>query len=380
MSGIGELINNYSDTIIVYFFVICVASIFAALSYRKNNFGDYIWRKYWFILSFVVLLLFLGFANCGEDYYSYNRIFDNCFDWNYPHTLRIERGYLLFNMAVKCITSSFEFFHFVWAFAILSLIYSTIAKYKEVIRPGWTILGYTTIFMFQGLNLMRMYFAIAIIFWGIRFVIQDKKINYFFVIISAFFIHRSALCVLIPYAMWVMFSSKEKYIPKIIITLMMYGVFFILRNVLFSEFILGYQYKGITTGKIGSAQIVYAFPIILVFLYYRIVKKEYLLDPIVSNLMVFYLSSIVFALMSYYITTMGRVLFYFTYPYIVLPGYLMTNWSGSDEYRPWRIVSIHEIIGLCFILYYFFRAYMMISYIETDGLQVYSSILGFIAK
>lgn len=380
MNGIGELINQYSATIFVYFVVICSASIFAALSYRKNNTGNYVWRRIWFILSFITLLLFLGLANCGEDYYSYNRIFDNCFDWGNPHTLRIERGYLLFNMAVKCISSSFKFFHFIWAFVILVLIYSTIAKYKDVIRPGWTILGYTSIFMIQGLDLMRMYFAIAIIFWGIRFVIQDKKIKYLLVVIAAFFVHRSALCVLVPYAMWVMFSRKEKYTLKIILTAMMYGVIYALRNVLFSEMLFGYQYGGSTSGQIGSAQIVYAFPIMLVFLYYRIYKKEYIKDPIVSNLMIFYLSSIVFALMSYSITTMGRVLFYFTYPYMVLPGYLMSNWSGSNRYRPWHKVSMHEIIGFCFILYYFFRAYMMIAYIETDGLQVYSNILGFFAN
>ena len=32
MSGIGELINQYSATIFVYFVVICIASISAALS------------------------------------------------------------------------------------------------------------------------------------------------------------------------------------------------------------------------------------------------------------------------------------------------------------------------------------------------------------
>lgn len=380
MSGIADLINQYRATIFVYFIVICSASLFAALSYRKSRSGKYVWRKYWFILSFVVLLLFLGLANCGEDYYSYNRIFDNCFNWKHQHTLRIERGYLLLNMAVKCVVNSFEVFHFVWALIVLLLIYSTIAKYKHIIRPGWAILGYTTIFMIQGLNLMRMYLAIAIIFWGIRYIIQEKKLKYLFVVLAAYLIHRSAVCVLVPYAMWVMFSKKEKYALKIILTIMMFAAFNVFRNVFVSEMIFGYQYQGSTSGQIGSIQIVYALPVLLVFLYYHVYKKNFLQDAIVSKLIIFYLSSIIFALMSYSITTMGRVLFYFTYAYMVLPGYLMSNCTRAKKYRPWYKVTMHEAIKLGFVLYYFFRAYMMIAYIETDGLQVYSNILGFLAK
>ena len=377
MFGINELIISYKSTILLYFLVIVIASCFAALSYYKGSDGYYKWKWYWLFLSFLVLLFFLGFADCGADYYSYKRIFDHSFDWHYQHTDRIERGYLLINAIVKSVVDNYKVFHFIWALIMLTLVYSTIAKYRDIVKPGWSVLAYSSIFMIQSLDLMRMYLAVAIIFWGIRFFLQNKRIHYLIVILIAFFIHRSAICMLVPYVMWIMFSKGEKYFLKSVVTLIMYLAFYFSKDYLFQDAVLGYQYSGSTDGALGITQILYALPIFALILFFRYYKNDFENDNIVGGLSIFYFSSLIFSMMSYSITPMGRVLFYFTYPYILLPGYFLTNHRYAGANVPINILNIYKLIGFLLILYYLFRAYMMISYIELDGLEIYTNVFGF---
>lgn len=374
----SDIFIKYSDTIFFYFIIICTASISATLSYRYKN-GKYYYNKLWLIISFGILLCFLGFASVGTDYFQYSNIFDKSLQVSYWKTTRIEKGFLLFNSIIRIFTSNFEVFHFLWALVILLLIYSTIIKFRRIISPGWAILAYSSVFMFQSLDLMRMYLAIAIAFWGVRYIINKKYYAYAVVIVVASLIHKTALCLIIPFVIWRMFSKNEYYLSKTIVSFGVFIVVYFIRGFLFDGTFLGYSYKSHDSGEIGVIWIAYHLPILAIFIYYRFIKKKYINDDFVSIMFIFLCSSAVMWCLSYFIEGIGRATFYFTYPFIILPQYLINQHSrqitlGSKMVKHKNKRLGTKFISIAFIIYYIFRAYMMIGYLESDGLQIYRSI------
>lgn len=375
MNEIAILISKYYNTIILYFGVIVLSTLLAKLSYIKKN-GKYIFNRYLFWASFLILLIFLGFSKIGTDYDSYNYIFEKSITTSYWKRTRIEKGYLLFNAIIRFFTNNFYVFHFIWAFCMLYLIYSTIYKYKEYINPCWAILAYTTIFMFQSMNLIRMYLAIAIIFWGIRFIINNKPFKYFLVILMAFLIHRSAIIMTIPFVFWICFKNKGKYFFKAILIFLVFFGIIIFRKYIFNGNFLKYEYTYREEASIGSIWIIYYFPIYYLFMIY---KKKHLAsqDLFLNILFLFLCSATCLWILSYFVDAIGRANYYFTYVFMVMPSYILDKIEISSQKKNINsngYIKKFNLMKFLMIIYFLFRAYMSIGYIETDGLQLYYTI------
>lgn len=379
------MINEYASTIFLYIGIICVSSLFAKRAYRFDGKG-FVENRAFFIISLGILLLFLGFADVGTDYENYRIIFLKSTDISYWASTRIEKGYLFFNLIVRIFTSDFRVFHFVWAFVMLGLVFSTIWKYRFLINPGWAVLSYTTIFMFQSLDLMRMYLAIAVAFWGVRFYIEKKYYWYIGVIFAAFLIHKSALCLIVPYVIWMFTRNKGRYFLKIAITSMLLVGLYFMRSYIFDGNFLGYGYLARATGTLGMIWVIYHMPI-AILLVPQLIKREK--DDLLEMLFVYFCISIIFWILSYFVDAIGRATYYFTYPFIILPQYLMLKSERNialkeqDAFcvrKKWtltvnRVITRKTFWKLLFIIYYFFRAYMMLGYLVADGIESYSNII-----
>lgn len=379
MDYINELFDKYYDSIMLYLVIICMASLTAKLSYKRKN-GAIRYSRFWLIISFVILVCFLGFARVGTDYEQYRYIFINSTNMVYWQSTRIEKGYLLFNSLIRLFTSNFEVFHFLWAFVMLWLIYSTVAKYKEIFNPGWSILAYTTIFMLQSLDLMRMYFAIAIIFWGVRYIINKNFYAYLLVIVVASLFHKSSLCILIPYAIWFVMRKEGKYWLKSMCIFVMFMTIYVLRESIFDGTFLGYGYAARTTGTLGFGWIIYHLPIIFLIVYY-LVKYKRKSDDFLNVMFIFLAVSSGMWMLSYFVDAFGRITFYFTYPFVIIPSYLFNKME--DIIKNSQVEKVNKsslailrfsILKFIFIIYYFFRWYMLLEYLETDNIGNYITI------
>jgi|GEM_PF-6007523 len=384
-----DLISKYNKVIFFYLLVIMSSSFFAHLSYRYKK-GVLIWNKVWFVLSFAILFLFLGFNSYSIDYENYAYIFERSTSFQYFISSPIEKGYLLFNCIIRFFTDSFYVFHIIWAFVILVLYYSTIAEYRSVLNPGYCILAYTCIYLIQSLALMRLYLAIAIVFWGVRFVFKRKYFSFCLVIITAMFFHKSAICLFFPAALIIASEKRGHFISKILFCIVFFVLIYSFQNFLFGDIFYGYAYGLRKTDGFGFAPIAYAIPI-GALLYY--VKKKYPQrvsnDYIVTELFVFSVCALTLSMMRYFIVMISRAVFYFTYVTIVFPSYLLSI-DYEERYKKNEfskglnhnthghiIMDSRFFLNVFFIMYFLFRAFMMISYIESDGLNVYFSLFGF---
>lgn len=375
MSVFG-LISTYKETVLFYAIMIALITYSAFMSYRRDKLGRFVWRKKWFRLSFIIAVLFLGLATCGEDYASYERIFNSSIEPAYWSETRMEIGFLIFNIVCKLLFRKFWIYHIVWAIVMLSLIYSTIEKYRSIIHPGFAILAYSSIFMIQSLDLMRINIAIAIVFFAIRYLIEKKYIKYAFVIFVAFLFHKSALCMYIPLFIIVLFRFKAHYIMKSFVLIGGALVIIALRKYIFNGDFLGFQYLSVD-GRLGLAVFIYPMPIILSLLWARINNRKLLNDRFVICLITIFVSSIAIHFISYYVNVFGRLMFYFTYQYMVLPYYLMNKTYGDGSVELKKYSLDRKLWMFMYVLYFIFRAIMMCEFLETDGLEHYTNILGF---
>lgn len=374
--AVFEIIATYKNTVMFYAMMIAIISSTAFLSYRRDRLGRYVWRKHWFRISFVIAVLFLGLASCGADYTSYERIFNSSIDPSYWSETRMEIGFLVFNIICKLIFQEYWIYHIIWAIVMLSLIYSTISKYRRIINPGFSILAYSCIFMIQSLDLMRINLAIAIVFFGIRYLIEKKYLKYIVTIFVAFLFHKSALCMYIPLFVILLFKNRTRYITKSIVLIGGSLIIIAIRDFLFNGKFLGYQYLSVD-GSIGLAAFVYPAPIILTLLFVRNRNRKLLYDGFANSLITIFISSIAIHFISYFVNVFGRLMFYFTYQYMVLPYYLVSETFengtiGTKKYNLYR-----KLWMVMFVFYFIFRAIMMCEFLETDGLEHYTNILGF---
>ena len=377
MSLILYNISQYYRVIIFYCLVFFCTSVTAACSYRKTGKDTYKWQWEWLFISFVITLLFLGLSKSGTDYSSYARLYEHCFDWNYEHTRRIERGFLLFNILIRSFGDGFETFRFIWAFTVLALIYGTIAEYKEILKPGWCILGFDVLFILQSMNLMRMYLAVAIVFWGIRFLIGNARWKYYFLtLLCAFFIHRSSICMILPLIIWKCLGNPKSIYLKTICTLAGFGFFLFIVRFLSGQTVLGYTLILSNEIRIGLLQILNLAPIFIIAFYFRKGRMLYVDDKQFYMMYSFFLALVLISFISYIIPAAGRMTSYFVIPTIVLPQYVLTN-SNLISYNMRLYINRYKTIRFLLIAYYCFRFFMSLQYLSLDGVEVYMNIFGF---
>lgn len=386
---LGTILHNideYSTTVIFYLIVATVSTIFAFLSNgkiqsNKTQLGNtrYSRRKIYTIMSFSCLWFVLAFSTCGADYTSYEQIFLNSNSIEYLKTTRIEIGYLLFNGVIRLFTDNFLVFKIAWSFTFLILFYTTVVRYKEYINPGMAVLSLTSMFFYQSMNLMRLYLASMVLFWGYRYIEKNKYIRYGVVVLVAFSIHKSAILMLAP-LMFIAFTRKKgHFIIKTLAVLAFVVFVYFEREFLFNTLIRYEHYTAKSTVSFGWAIVVYHVP--LLFLFNFIQKKKLatnVYDRITLNtLFVFTISSFAIGVFAYFVEMLGRAFCYFTYPFIILPAftvYLIRKSNLSSKNKK----TYQRILSTAVLFYYIFRAFMMLEYLETDAIAPYTNVFGWI--
>lgn len=365
------LIALHLKTIIFYFVVISSSSFCAFMSYKTDKQRRIYINKSWLFVSFGILYFFLAFANCGMDYEAYKEEFLQSSSFSYIFESRLEFGYMFICFIIRLFTDSFETFHAIWALALLLLLFSNLNRYKQYLHPGWVILAFSSTFMIQSLNLMRIYLATMLVFWGWRFLLQNKKGLYVIILIAAIFIHKSSICLAFPFVLSLLFKQKNHYSIKTIVMIVLFGIFYNMRDNLFGREFMGYDYGTTSSTEIGSAAIVYALPVVALFIYCYVIRKLFRNDVNLNLLLFHFATFFIFSIMAYFVNGMNRMGIHATYAFIILPQYLLVRAKNQDSRK-----FSYSLFSLVFVFYYYLRAYMMISYIESDAVAPYTNVFG----
>lgn len=205
------------DSLLLYILIFAI-STFSFSQYKVEN---SLTRGLGISLSIVIPSIFAGVRfQVGTDYKNYLYTFkalDNLpFKWIFTNELHLnmERGFLFASKLALYVFSPRAIFG-VWAFIILLFFVITLVRYY---RQYDITLAY---FVFligpftNSFNVLRQEVAIAIVFFAIHYIFENKFIKYLIFILIAGTIHFSAFVCIVIYFLWNHKTASCAHVNKI---------------------------------------------------------------------------------------------------------------------------------------------------------------------
>lgn len=170
----------------VYYVVLFFSSLLALFSEITKN-------RFLWILSLLTVSLFSGLRYfVGIDYESYTFIFASIAD------SKTEPAFRLINLIVLFLGLNVQFVFLISASITFGLFYKGIKKNSDNLFLSVFLLFFCGFFI-ESLNIIRQYIAIAIFFYGIKYIINRNFLKYAFCILLASCFHYSAVLLILAY-------------------------------------------------------------------------------------------------------------------------------------------------------------------------------------
>lgn len=193
-------------TELLYVAILLVVLLLAYVAQRKEK------RIYLFV-SVLVLTLAAGLRapTVGIDTPKYYSHIINHFPnhWQFR-----EEGFRLLSNSVMEFTNNPQYVLLICAFITNLLILLRLWDFKKDAKFSFMVLLYILLFYSNTMNIMRQYVAIALVFYGTRFLKKKRAVLFIALWIIAFFFHRSSLLGIgyIAIYLWGNFSKRQKQI------------------------------------------------------------------------------------------------------------------------------------------------------------------------
>ncbi len=378
------LAKNYADetgwdnrTILLYIFIIISSALLAwfaqngkvlVIKLKSGTIRPKFELNYFYLfLSFGIVCFFSAFRDVGADSNTYREIFIAA-DSNDIESYALEPGFVFLNKFFRLFLSKEYFGILVFSFLSFWLVYKTVVYFSSCIQLGTAVLALGCMFYLQSYNLLRIYLAAFFLLYCIRFLVKRLYSKYLICIFLAFFIHYSAIIMIIPGILYMVYVRNRVlfYIALIMFVCTSFMVINYLYSIILFERYEHYMNDGVLDTGIGIMQWVYHLP--LIGLYYYLRKHNYFSD-FLNIYWVYILVSFVLGLLSYKVAILGRVEVYFNVVYIImLPYFLFRLKKNHDRYYLW--------IKVCVICYLFLRLGIYLqNYLYLDGIMPYKTYL-----
>ena len=365
---------NEVSSVVFYVLIIFLGSIFAFLSqinFRSNNnyksrVSIYL-KKYFIFLSFLCLTIPVAIRHyTGADYDSYINMYNNISYFG-PLSMfpKYEIGYVLLNYICFKVFNDYHSVFIIVAIVTNIFVYKAILYEKKNINLAISIFTYGFTLYFLEFVMIRNILAISIVFYGYKFLIENKKKIFFIIILFASMFHYSILfyCIVA-----ILVSDKFKRIriqivvclgliiiilPKIIDNILMFISIIIPRLEFYSIDISNNDFK------ISLYMFAYTLPLLLFLLYYsKFIKNNY------RNSFYFflYISSVILL----FISSFNPIITRFTYSLwpslIILSGSFVKQFSKNNALKI-LMVSLIIIYGTVLIIKFItIKSYLLIPY------------------
>lgn len=233
--------------IYIVLFIIIIFCMILNVNRRK------IGRKVFVIIMFamIALVAMLRSWRVGIDTAQYYRNFTVIANmgWSEAGDLRYEIGYFALCKILSYISSDGQILIIVTSLFIVTSIGRFIYKYsKDVVLSAFLYIS-LNIYFFH-LNGMRQSLAIAVLLWGVDYLVTDKKIRFLIVVYLASLFHSSAFVFSI-----ILLVKDRKYTKKTYIQLMLVTVVGFIFAVPMFKIVTGImgKYSGYLDSKFGEA-------------------------------------------------------------------------------------------------------------------------------
>ncbi|MCP3761404.1 EpsG family protein [Domibacillus sp. A3M-37] len=333
--------------------IVYVSSLLARLNFKTHTLESN--QKYYnnFFVFFALLSLILVSGlrfDVGTDYYTYMGLYENIFP-NITNPLsESEPGFVILCKILYKISTNSQMMFFVTAVITNICVVLTLRKYSNMFELSM-YLYITTFTFYSAFNGLRQYMAAAIIFLGLKYLIERKAIKYLATILIASSFHTSAL-IMIPVYFLVNYKPLSK--RNLVMLLTMFGAFFGYNGFLDTLFSTleetKYSHYHSFAGKTGEGAnflrfLVYLIPVVISFIYYDKLKSKFNNIDIIMNLCFI---GMLFMLLALQHWIFARVTILFDYYYLLLIPKLIIIPDNRS-----LIKLLYYVILICYFLYSF---------------------------
>ncbi len=204
-----ENVARFPGSTLIYFGAMVLSSAFALLAQLFPRVGviqqgqrlrrAYMPNRFWLTMAFAVMVALAGARGlCGTDTASYRLIFADLLKGpNEPLSQRMleggEYGFVLINYVAIALSRGCNFV-FVLSMILFGYFFMIgLDEYHETMSVALAVLGLYCVLFFPTLNVMRQMIAVAIAFFGMRFIYERKFAHFLLFVLLARMFHSSAL-------------------------------------------------------------------------------------------------------------------------------------------------------------------------------------------
>lgn len=234
------------------------------------------------------------------------------------------------------------------------LIVLRIWDYRKEARFDFMILLYITLFFPSSLNIMRQFVAIALVFYGTRFL-KGNKLLFIPFLVASFYFHRSSLLAIgyIIISMWSGFSKKQKQIFAAPM------VFIIVASVMYVSTYLVSDVESYSSQRASNINITFFYLLFITlfsFVMYISNKKikfstssvrrtvdNYKID---NTITIYTLLGLAFSSLSLFFSFVGRTGIYYSIFYIIYWGIASSRFKNSGLNRVLILIYAFYLFGL----------------------------------
>lgn len=322
------------ESLLFYILIFGISSLCMAL--YENQKGNI--RVVFLFFALILPVLLAAFrVDVGTDYTAYKGLIE----WEMNHTflesLQANKMFELgFRIVVKVVTlpQSMVIAWGLLAFIPTLLVFHTLKSQYKDISISVAYMVYLHIFFSSSLNIVRQYIAVAIVFWGIKFIYENKFWKYLCVVLVAMTIHRSAFIILPFYFSWD--HKKNRMVGKLKI-----GVISIalcigvalwtpILSIVMSAIPALSKYRYLITGNGGGNRDIFLKILLLCvgILFYKYYKNK---DERMMLFVYALFVSLIMGVTGYHTTFLKRISLYYEVPMIVLFGYFPSFFKSNGR-------------------------------------------------
>lgn len=151
-------------------------------------------RRYvWLIVAILSVFVGIRGSSVGIDTPKYIENFGHIARGNAHLVFGAERTFVKIVQILQIVSKSPVFLFLVFALITNGLILFRLWEFRDRISFVWAFIYFYACFYFFTFNIVRQMVAVAIVFWGTRFVQKEKYIPFLACVVAAFCFHQSAL-------------------------------------------------------------------------------------------------------------------------------------------------------------------------------------------
>lgn len=333
-------------TQLLYVSILIVALGFAYLAQKKN-------KKGYLFLLVAILTFAAGFrgVSCGVDTPAYYEHIIKGFPYHWQFR---EEGFRLISNYFMITFQNPQLVFVFCAFVTNLLILLRIWDFKDEANFGFMTLLYLLLYYSNSMNIMRQYVAVALIFYGTRYL-HKNKILFIPFVVAAFFMHRSSLLALgyIVISLWSGFTKSQKQIMFLPLTLFMIGSAGYVASYLASD-ITSYRSQSVQNLNITYFYILSISILAIVLqkkgVYVKVsgkgIMRHYYNYKMNMDIVLYVLIGLCFSCLSMFFAFVGRTGLYYSIFDIVFWGIACKKFKNSELNKLFILVYAYYIFSL----------------------------------